>query len=511
MTAASPIIEFAGITKRFGGIHALREVSFSIPRGEVHALVGENGAGKSTLIRICGGIFPPDAGSIRFDGQEVRFQSAQDARRAGISIVHQEIPMCPHLTAAQNVFLGHELPQRNGLIDWREVNRRTQALFDQLQADIPPRAVVGKLPIAKQQLIEIAQALNAQSKLLIMDEPTSALGKQETDYLFTIIRQLKAQGLTIVYVSHRLEEVFEIADRITVLRDGQYIDTVATAETTPEHVVRMMVGREIDNLFPKVTVTPQPEPLLSVRNLTVPGVFENVSFDLHGGEVLGLAGLQGSGTSEVMRALFGRYHGVTGDVRVKGVPVRINSPLDAIRQGIAYVPADRQLEGLFRVMSVRDNVSILALPAIASALGWISRRRLTKQADRAVREFAIKTASIDSLITSLSGGNQQKVVISKSLSTDPLVILLDDPTRGIDVGAKSEIHRLLNRLTAQGCGVLLVSSELQELLAMSDRVIVMYRGLVRALLTQADADRDYVMALATGVNAPITADEAGVI
>jgi ABC-type sugar transport system ATPase subunit len=499
--SGTPIIEFVGITKRFGGITALEDVTFSVAAGEVHALVGENGAGKSTLIRICGGILQPDAGQMKLSGQMVRFPNALESRRAGIGIVHQEIPMCPHLTAAENVFLGYPLPKTVGMIRWDIVRRRAQALFDELQVEIRPSDIVGRLPIAMQQAVEIAQALNLDSKLLIMDEPTSALGKKETDQLFRIIQQLKARGVTVIYVSHRLEEVFEIADRITALRDGRYVGTVERADTTPDHIVQMMVGRDIDQLFPKVYAEQKPEPLLRVHNLTVPDVFEGVSFELHGGEILGLVGLQGAGTSEIMRALFGRYPQVRGEVWVRGERVHIKDSLEAIRRGIAYVPADRQAEGLFRTLSVRDNAGLLTLPEIGGALGWIGKRALVNKALKAVREFGIKTASIDAAITSLSGGNQQKVVIAKSLSVDPFIILLDDPTRGIDVGAKSEIHHILNRLTAQGSAIMMVSSELPEVLAMSDRVLVMYKGKMRAILHKDEIDRDYVMSMATGVQA----------
>jgi ribose transport system ATP-binding protein len=499
MTHHPPILEFTGITKRFGGITALEDVSFTIQAGEIHALVGENGAGKSTLIRICGGILQPDAGQMKFAGQVARFPNALASRGAGIGIVHQEIPMCPHLTAAENVFLGYDLPKMAGMIRWDAVRKRTQELFDTLQVDIKPTDVVGKLPIAMQQAVEIAQALNLDSKLLIMDEPTSALGKKETDQLFRIIRQLKVSGVTVIYVSHRLEEVFEIADQITALRDGRYVGTAERATTSPEQVVHMMVGRDIDQLFPKVYAQMQPEPLLRVRELRVPGLIEGVSFDLHAGEVLGLVGLQGAGASEVLRALFGCYTQTSGEIAVRGRHTRIRSSLDAIREGIAYVPADRQAEGLFKNMSVRDNAALLALPRLGGSSGWLSLRAVAKRASDAVHDFAIKTASIDSAITSLSGGNQQKVVIAKSLSVQPSIILLDDPTRGIDVGAKSEIHHILNRLTGQGCGVLMVSSELPEVLAMSDRVAVFYRGQIRALLNKDDIDRDHVMALATGV------------
>ncbi len=495
----TPIIEFEGVSKNFGGVRALEDVSFAFTRGEIHALVGENGAGKSTLIRICGGVFPPDAGRVFFEDRAVQFQHTLESRQAGISIVHQEIPLCPDLTAAENVLMGQKLPNRAGVIGWAEVNRRVKAVFDRLNIDIDPTETVRYLPIAKQQMVAIAQALYQEAKLIFMDEPTSALGKQETDHLFTLIHQLKAQGVTVIYVSHRLEEVFDIADQITVLRDGSYIGTVPRAETTPDAVVHMMVGREIDNLFPKACADIAPAPLLSVRDLSVSGVFENVSFDLHGGEVLGLAGLQGSGISEVMRAIFGQHPNMSGEIQVHGRPVTIQSSLDAIRRSIAYIPANRQAEGLFNIMSVRTNLGILSLERIARLLGWVPGSRLNKLAQSAIHEFRIRTNTAGDPVSSLSGGNQQKVVVARWLSVDPLIILMDDPTRGVDVGAKAEIHELLNQLTAQGCGVVMISSELPEVLAMCDRVLVMYRGQVQAILPRDQADRDTVMSLATGV------------
>jgi ABC-type sugar transport system ATPase subunit len=498
--SAGPIVEFSGVVKKFGGITALDNVSFGVPRGEIHALVGENGAGKSTLIRICGGVFQPDAGGIRFDGAEVRFKDTLASRNAGISIVHQEIPVCGHLTAAENIFLGESLPTRGGLINWKEINERAQALFDRLQVAVRPTDTVGSLSIAQQQTVVIAQALSIDAKLVIMDEPTSALSKQESERLFEIIRQLKSQGITIVYVSHRLEEVFDIADRITALRDGRYIATVPKSEATPEQIVQMMVGREVTNLFPKEFHTDDATKLMSVHNLTVPGVFEKISFDLFRGEVLGLVGLQGSGTSEVMRALFGQYQELSGDIIARGQKIHLKSSLEAIERGIAYVPANRQAEGLFTAMSVVDNAGMLSLRRLANAFGWIADQSLADLVAVAVAKFGIRTSSIRELVSSLSGGNQQKVVIARALSTAPLVILLDDPTRGIDVGAKSEIHQILNQLNSQGCGIILVSSELSEVLSMSDRVIVMYQGRVRAQLTHDEADHELVMSLATGAD-----------
>jgi ABC-type sugar transport system ATPase subunit len=452
------------------------------------------------LIRICGGVFQPDAGQIRYFGREVRFNSALESRDAGVSIVHQEIPICGHMTAAENIFLGEALPRRAGLIRWAEVNRRASALFERLQAEIRPTDLAGSLSIAHQQIVVIAQALSINAKLVIMDEPTSALSKQEAERLFEIIRQLKAQGITIIYVSHRLEEVFSIADRITVLRDGRHIGTVPKTETAPEPIVRMMVGREITNLFPKERRPQQAAKILSVRGLTVPETFENVSFDVYGGEVLGLVGLQGSGTSQVMRAIFGQYKQASGDIFVRGRKIEPSSSLEAIAAGIAYVPGDRQTEGLFAAMSVVDNAGLLSLRRLSKGFGWVPIQSLVRLFLAVAGTFNIKFGSVEDYISSLSGGNQQKVVIARSLSTEPLVILLDDPTRGIDVGAKSEVHQILNQLTARGCGIVMASSELPEVLAMSDRLIVMYKGRIRAELRHDEVDDELVMSLATGAD-----------
>ena len=501
MTA--PALEFRNVSKAFGGVRALRDVSFAAPRGEIHALVGENGAGKSTLIRICGGLFAPDSGTVTLDGREFAVADAHASRAAGVAIVHQEIPICRDLTAAENVFLGQDLPRRGGLIDWRALNQRAARLFETLRADIHPTTPAGELGIAQQQMVVIAQALSLNAKLVIMDEPTSALSKQESERLFEILRQLRSQEITIVYVSHRLDEVFGIADRITALRDGRHVGTLLRSETTPERIVHMMVGREISNLFPKQISPRSVEPLLSVRGLSAHGLFEDVSFDLYGGEVLGLVGLQGAGSSEVMRALFGQVKDATGEIVVRGKKVRLASSLDAISHAIAYVPGDRQAEGLFSALSVTENAGLLRLPQIANAFGWIAGSRLEGVFREAAGRFSIKAHSGADPIASLSGGNQQKVVIARALSVEPSIVLLDDPTRGIDVGAKAEIHMTLNGLTARGHGVILASSELQEALAMSDRIIVMYKGKTRGRFSREEIEQERVMTMATGADAAL--------
>jgi ABC-type sugar transport system ATPase subunit len=406
------------------------------------------------------------------------------------------------MTAAENIFLGRPLPMKGALIDWREVNRRAQALFDRLQVKVDPMRRVDTMPIAQQQIVAIAQALSLDSKLLIMDEPTSALNREETRHLFTILKQLKEQGLSIIYVSHKLEEVFEIADCISALRDGKYIGTIPKSEATPDRVVRMMVGREVTNLFPKVKQNRSLAPLLRVSGLTVPHRFENVSLDLYGGEVLGLVGLQGSGASDVLRALYGQLKPSGGQVLFRGKPARFRSSDEAIAAGVAYVPASRQAEAIFHAMTVRDNSGFLRLRRLAGKIvGWVPARRLESAVGGDVQSFGIRAASIHSSIGSLSGGNQQKVVIARALSTEPQVVLLDDPTRGIDVGAKAEVHHILNRLTGEGKGVILVSSELPEVLAMSDRVLVMYRGKVRGQIDKGPFNNEEIMGLATGADA----------
>jgi ABC-type sugar transport system ATPase subunit len=493
------IVRFDGISKHFGGVQALDDVTFDIRPAEIHGLAGSNGAGKSTLIRICGGVYHADRGQLIFDGRPVRFRSPFDARSAGIGIVHQEIPICPHLTVTENVMLGSPLLSSGRIVDWRTARRQVEQLFQRLQVWVPPDAVAGRLPIAQQQIVAIAQALALNARMLIADEPTSALNKRETEHLFEIVRQLKAEGITVVYVTHRMEELFELADRITVLRDGKYVGTVDKCDSSPDQVVQMMVGRRIDNLFPKQD-NRRSNVLLRVEGLSKPNAFQDISFDLHEGEILGLIGLQGSGVSELLRALYQTPPNLHGRILLRGQPVRFASTLDAIEQGVAYVPANRQADGLFGKMSVRENAGLLLLPTLQRAFGWVSPRALDRATVRMVEDFSIRTASTQSPIGSLSGGNQQKVLIARCISVKPTVVVLDDPTRGIDVGAKAEVHHLLNRLTAAGCGVLLASSEMPEVLAMSDRAIVMYRGRIRAVLSRDQLDHELVMALATGAD-----------
>jgi ABC-type sugar transport system ATPase subunit len=490
------IIEFVNVSKRFGGVVALSGVSFSVRKGEVHALVGENGAGKSTLINLCGGVHARDEGKIVFKGEDIQKVSTQHSKELGISIVYQEFPLCMALTVAENIFLSPHPKAHLGVVDRKSMDDRARQLFGNLGVDIDPAATVAKLSVGEQQMVEISKALSLDADLIIMDEPTSALTQRETDHLFGVIRRLKERGITVIYVSHRLREVFAISDRITVLRDGRYVGTVDTPKTTMDEVVQMMVGRQISSLFPKEQAEVH-EVVLKGDHLARAGAFQDVSFEVRKGEVVGLAGLQGSGNQELLRTIFGINRLDAGALYVNQAPLTISSPDQAIKLGIAYVPADRRLEGTVLSLSVAENVGLLNLNRV-SALGYVVRKKLSEIVTRGIKRLNIKTPSQRQIVQNLSGGNQQKVVLAKWLSVDPKVLLLDDPTRGIDVGSKAEIHHLLNQLTREGHAVMLISSELPELLAMSDRLLVMYRGRIVDELPRAEATEERVMALMTG-------------
>ena len=493
------IIEFVNVSKRFGGVQALDDVTFSVQRGEIHALVGENGAGKSTLIGLCGGVNAKDEGQIIFKDEEIQKVSPQYSKELGISIVYQEFPLCNHLSVAENIFLGPTPQTRLGMMDRSTMRRRARELFESLGVNIDPSVAVGTLSIGEQQIVEISKALSHDADLIIMDEPTSALTQSETEHLFGIITRLKRRGITVIYVSHRLREVFEISDRITVLRDGKFVGTVDVGDTSMDQVVQMMVGRQISALFPKQTAEIR-DVILQGEHLSQRGAFEDVSFEVHQGEILGLAGLQGSGNQSLLRAIFG-IHGLdAGNLFLAGKKLSVSSPDEAICLGIAYVPADRRSEGTVLNLSVSDNIGLLSLNKI-SRFGYVARRKLQSIVQQGIQRLNIKTPSARQSVQNLSGGNQQKVVLAKWLSIKPKVLLLDDPTRGIDVGSKAEIHQLLNKLTQEGHGVLLISSELPELLAMSDRLLVMYKGRVVEEMTREEATEERVMALMTGAAA----------
>ncbi len=493
---AENLIQMEHIHKYFPGVHALNDVHLSVNAGEVHALIGENGAGKSTLMKVLNGIYKKDGGRILYKGKEVELDGPESAQALSIGMIHQELNLMPHLTVAQNIFIGKE-PMRLGLfIDAAKANAEAQKLLDSLNIRIDATALVGSLSVAKQQLVEIAKALSYDSELLVMDEPTAALTESEIVELFKFIRQLKAKGHGIIYISHRLEELWEISDRVTVMRDGQYVDTVNTADVTKEDIINMMVGRVIyEDPKQKSNVPPDAPVVLEARHLVAKNV-KDVSFTLHKGEILGFAGLMGAGRTETVRALFGADPLESGEVYLHGKKVEIRSPSDAVKHGIGYLSEDRKAFGLATGLSVRENTVMAYLEKFTRGL-FVNDRQVDKTTSQYVDQIGIKTPSNRQLIKNLSGGNQQKVVIAKWLVRDCQVLIFDEPTRGIDVGAKSEIYKLMNQLAAQGKSIIMISSELPELLRMSDRILVMSEGRAAGELDISEATQTAIMHYAT--------------
>jgi len=490
------LVEMTGISKSFPGVHALDEAQFELRSGEVHALVGENGAGKSTLMKVLSGIYRRDAGSIKVKGQEVDVTSPHQAQALGIAIIHQELNLANHLTVAQNIFIGRE-PRRGPLLDEAALNRRAGELFERLHLRLDPKKRVGALAVAQQQMVEIAKALSYDSSVLIMDEPTAALTDTEIEELFRIIRQLRDSGAGIVHISHRLEELKQISNRITVMRDGRYINTVETAEAHIPDIISMMVGRTIFESAPELPEKPDPTVILEVKGLNRGRQVRDISFQLHRGEILGVAGLVGAGRTEVMRAIFGADAPESGEVIVAGKPATIKSPTDGVNRGIGYLSEDRKRYGLALGMDVETNIVLASMRNFTGALGFIQPARTRRTALQYVESLAIKTPSIGQRVKNLSGGNQQKVVIGKWLTADMEVLIFDEPTRGIDVGAKSEIYKLLNDLARQGKGIIMISSELPEILRMSHRILVMCDGRITGELTAGEATQEKIMTLAT--------------
>ena len=513
MSAPSPqhqrtVIEARSIGKAFAGVTVLEDVSFDIRRGEIHSLVGENGAGKSTLMKIMAGVHRADAGQIVFDGRPAVFTSPQSAIRAGIALIHQEPLSFPDLSIAENIFLGRGMPRGSmGQIDRKTMNNRAGELLRDLGVALDPRTKMRGLSIADQQMVELAAALSLDARVLLMDEPTAALTPQETNELFRIVRGLRDKGVAIVLVSHRLPEVFEVSDRITVLRDGHCIGTRNVSETGQDEIVRMMVGRDLSSLYERAGGQPG-ETLLEVDGLTLGGRFHDISFQLRTGEIVGLAGLVGAGRTEVAEGIFGARRIDSGTLRVGGKNVRINSPRDAIGNGIAYAPEDRQLNGLLLPMSIASNTSLADLAAFATA-GVIRSGRERLAAEGWVEKLSTRLRDVNQSAQELSGGNQQKVVLSKWLQTDPKILIVDEPTRGIDIGAKAEVHHILCELARQGRAILMISSDLPEVLAMSDRVLVMREGRIAAEFAREEATEENVMAAATGTASAHTRTGAG--
>ena len=492
------LVSMEGIDKSFPGVHALNECRFELRAGEVHALLGENGAGKSTMMKVLSGIYAPDAGRILYKGTPVVIANPKAAQQLGISMIHQELNLMPHLTLAQNVFIGRE--PRRGVKFWLDeqaINVQTQQLFDSMHLKLDPRTKVADLTVAKQQMVEIAKALSYNSEVLIMDEPTAALTEAEIDELFITIDQLRSRGVGIVYISHRLEEIKRICDRITIMRDGRYINTVNAKDVAIDQIISMMVGRTIYESAPEVPADANRAFVLEVKHLNRTGVLKDINFNLKKGEILGFAGLMGAGRTEVARAVFGADRIDSGEIYVEGKPAQIKSPQDAVRYGIGYLSEDRKRYGLALGMDVESNVVLAAFKKFFGLFGWVDRNKTSTTAEHYVSALAIKTPTIQQRVKNLSGGNQQKVVIGKWLTADTNILIFDEPTRGIDVGAKSEIYKLLNDLVQQGKSIIMISSELPEILRMSHRVVVMCEGRITGELNAAEATQEGIMKYAT--------------
>ncbi|WMJ89969.1 sugar ABC transporter ATP-binding protein [Anaerocolumna sp. MB42-C2] len=489
------IVEIEHVSKSFPGVMALNDVSFNLMSGEVLALLGENGAGKSTLMKILSGVYLKDGGTIKVFGQTIEEMNTKKAQELGIAIIHQELNMCAHLTVAQNIFLGREIT-RYGMLSVKKMNEEAEKILTSLNIDIHPETIVGDLAVSKQQMVEIAKALSCNAKILIMDEPTSALTSKEIEELFTIIHKLKKEGCGIVYISHRLEELENIVDRVIILRDGQFIKSMNYKDTSLSEIISCMAGREIKEKFPRVTCDLGGE-IMEVRKLNAGRMVRNINFKLYAGEIVGIAGLMGAGRTETTRAVFGVDQKENGEIILDGKPVKIEKPMDAIKNGIVLVPEDRKKDGLCTKLSIRDNIALPNLDILCGKTGVVNRRKENEMADKAIKDLKIKLPNSDVDAGSLSGGNQQKVVVGKWLRRRSRVVIFDEPTRGIDVAAKIEIYNLMNDLKKQGIGVLFVSSEMPEIMGISDRIIVMCDGKITGELKTEEATQDKILKLAT--------------
>jgi ABC-type sugar transport system ATPase subunit len=486
------VLKMVNIDKHFPGVHALKSANLEVLEGEVHALLGGNGAGKSTLIKILGAIHQPDAGEIFIDGEPARLNSVRDAQHYGISIIHQELMLFPELSIAENIFIG-EKPESYGFISKRELEDRAQRILDGLQIDLHASTRLASLSLAQQQLVEIVRAVSFNARIIVMDEPTSSLSKKEVEMLFGIIRQLKAKGVAIIYISHKLDELFETSDRITVLRDGETVGTVVTKETTEDQLISMMVGRDLSNFYVRTHREISNKVVLEVRGLEKRGVFHDINFKLRKGEILGFSGLVGSGRTELMEAIFGIRPYDQGEIFLNGTKIEIKNPKDAIEAGMALVPEDRKSHGLILKNSVGFNMTIAVLDKFVRGFR-VDRKTESSILDQYKRTLGIVTPSFAQLASKLSGGNQQKVVLAKWLAKEPVVLILDEPTRGIDVGAKAEIYALMNDLTKQGVSIIMVSSELPEVMAMSDRICVMNEGTISATFERGEFSEEKIVA-----------------
>ncbi len=489
------LVYMDGIIVEFPGVRALDDVSFNLKKGEVHVLLGENGAGKSTLMKVLSGVNPTVSGKVYIEGKEVSLSDTRVAIREGVSIIYQELNLIPYLSVAENIFLG-EAPQIAGVINWKKLHADAQKILDRLHVDIDSKQIVRKLGIAQQQMVEVAKALRHQAKLIIMDEPTSALTEREIKELFATITRLKSEGVGIIYISHRLEEVKQVGDRVTVLRDGQFVDTLDVSKSSLEDFIRLMVGRDINEKFPKESI-PIGDVILRAENITTKDKLKDCSITVRKGEILGLAGLMGAGRTELARAIYGADPIVSGTITLDGKVIQIKRPSDAVKHRIGLLPEDRKEHGLVMGMSVRENVSLANIKSVLRR-GLLSSRREKEVANKAINELDIKTPDLNRKVKFLSGGNQQKVVVGKWLLTDSSVLIFDEPTRGIDVGAKIEIYKIMTEFAKEGYGIIMVSSELPEILGMSDRIVVMQGGRVVGEMSRAEATQEKILSYAVG-------------
>ena len=490
-------VKMQNINKSFFGVQILKNVNFDLSEGEVHALVGENGAGKSTLMKILTGVYTKDSGEIFIDGKEVEVKSIKDSMNLSITFLQQELTTLPDMTIWENIFLGREIKNKFGFLDVKKMKEITRKKLKELSLDIDEDMLVGELSVGKQQLVQIASSLLWNKKVIILDEPTSALTDKEINILFDLIRKLKKEKVSFIYISHRLEEIFEICDSVTVLRDGEIIDTKDISEVKIENVIQMMVGYGMEDRYPKSEVK-RGEVILQVEKLTLNGLYKNVSFDLHKGEILGFSGLMGSGRTEIMQTIFGLYKKTSGVIKINNKEVKITSPMKAKKLGIAYITENRKDEGLVLDFTIEDNMILPNLKAILNQFKLIDNKKISKLTDEYIEKLAIKTDSSKKEVQMLSGGNQQKIVVGKWLTTSPRILILDEPTRGVDVGAKYEIYEIMQQLKKNGVAIIMISSELPEIIGMSDRVIVMHEGKLQGIVDKKDLTQERVMTLATG-------------
>ncbi|HWO96554.1 MAG TPA: sugar ABC transporter ATP-binding protein [Bacillus sp. (in: firmicutes)] len=492
----SVLLEMKNIHKEFPGVKALDDVKLNIKAGEVHILLGENGAGKSTLMKVLAGVYQADKGTIHLEGKQVDIKNTKDAQKHGIGIIFQEFNLIPHLSVAENIFFGRVPRLLSSIVNRKKLFEDTARILNELQLDISPKTLVKDLGVAEQQMVEIAKALSINSKILIMDEPTAALTEQEIDKLFERIHDLKKKGVGIIYISHRLEEFARIADRVTVMRDGRYVTTVDFGQSSIDELIGLMVGRSLEDKFPKDTTIKKGSEILKIDNLSTKDKLKNVSFSLRAGEVLGISGLMGAGRTELARAIFGADPILEGQIYIDGEKVKINSPREAIEKGISYLSEDRKKNGVALNLSVRENMTMANLKAVSKG-GVINQKEEANKAEEFIKSLNIKTPSMEQKVKFLSGGNQQKVIIAKWLHTKTKIFIFDEPTRGIDVGAKIEVYQLINKLAREGNAVMMISSEMPEVLGLSDRILVMNEGKCTAILDRKEATQEKVMYFAT--------------